>query len=78
MGLMDIFQAFSFAATARKGRTGQGAKGGRGAGVAWSVISTCFSVGHEGIAACGGVHLKCHCVCRRLCKFCSLLLLLQL
>lgn len=27
MGLMDIFQAFSFAATARKGRTGQGAVG---------------------------------------------------
>lgn len=30
MGLMDIFQAFSLAATARKGRKGQAARGGGG------------------------------------------------
>lgn len=41
MGLMDIFQAFSFAATARKGACGQRWEGQAQAG-SRSVISTCF------------------------------------
>lgn len=82
MGLMDIFQAFFLLLPQHaRGRTGGvGASRGRHKRAVGQLFLLVFSGRanvDKGIAACGGVHLKCHCICRRLCKFC-LLLLLQL